>query len=171
MKRLYIVLFIAFGISLSGCIKNEEVVFKKNPQVELDAATWNANAAGVNYPILTRIPGYGRAIVTTIDPLLTRGSGMIKLRVNLVGPQLPIDTELTYEIMESLTTARPTVHYAPITGKYIIPANSSFGEITIQLLNPLTSSTSKDLALQLISGSQIYASENYKVVVLRISQQ
>ena len=180
MKRSYFALVILLSIVFSGCIKNEEVIYKRNAVVEFDAATWNSNAAGVTYPILTRLPGYGRAVINPSgnpptnnpDPLISRTSGTIKLRVNLVGPQRPTDTEMTYEIMPSLTTARPTVHYAPITGKYIIPANSSFGEITIQLLNPLTSSsTTRDLALQLISGPEIYASDNYKVIVLRISQQ
>lgn len=170
MKRIHILL-LTLVCAIAGCIKNEEVVYKRNPVVEFDAATWNANAAGANYPILTRVPAYGRVIVTA-DPALTRSSGTIKVRVNLVGHQRSTDTEMTYEIMPSLTTAMPTVHYAPVTGKYIIPANSSYGEITLQILNPLTSSsTARDLALQLISGPDIYASENYKIIVLRIAQQ
>lgn len=176
MKRLYFALMILLSIAFSGCIKNEEVIYKRNAVVELDAATWNPNAAGVNYPILTRLPGYGRAVINpptaNPDPLITRTSGTIKVRVNLVGPPRSTDTELDFEIMPSLTTAVEGVHYAPVTGKYIIPANSNFGEITIQILNPGTaSSTTRDLALQLISGPDVFASDNYKIIVLRVSQQ
>ncbi|HUR10719.1 MAG TPA: DUF4843 domain-containing protein, partial [Flavitalea sp.] len=142
---------------------------KRNAVVEFDAATWNSKAAGVNFPILTRVPPYGRA-VNTPDPAITRASGTIKLRVNLVGPQFTEDKVFDYEVMASNTTAIAGYHYAPITGKYTIPAKSSFGEITIQLLNPGTATGyPKDLALQLISNPEAYASENYKIIVLRIA--
>src|SRR5688500_8280221 len=98
MKRNNILFFVGLLITLAGCIKNEEVVYQRNPVVEFDAATWNAKASGLNYPILTRVPPVGRA-ANTNDPSLRRTSGTITLRVNLVGPQMTTDTEINYEVM------------------------------------------------------------------------
>ncbi|HUR12110.1 MAG TPA: hypothetical protein VM012_12100, partial [Flavitalea sp.] len=90
MKRFNLYFLLVLMVAATGCIKNEEVVYKRNAVVEFDAATWNSKAAGVNFPILTRVPPYGRA-VNTPDPAITRASGTIKLRVNLVGPQFSED--------------------------------------------------------------------------------
>jgi hypothetical protein len=170
MKRLqsFIIGIMAIAL-LDGCIKNELTVFTDGV-VEFDAASWNANAAGLTYPILTRVAGYGRA-ANTSDPMLTRtNTGIKKFRINLVGQQLPTDTDV-FVVLGSGTTAQVDRHFRVKT-PVRIPAKSSFGELEVEILNPGTSSaTPVDLNLTLSGGSgTVKVSENYKTIGLRISQ-
>ena len=138
MKRLqsFIIGIVAIAL-LDGCIKNELTVFTASV-VEFDAASWNANGAGLTYPILTRIPGYGR-VANTSDPLLTRtNTGIKKFRINLIGEQLPTDTDV-FVVLGSGTTAQVDRHFRLKT-PVRIPAKSSFGELEVEILNPGTSS-------------------------------
>jgi len=170
MKRLqsFIIGIVAIAL-LDGCIKNELTVFTASV-VEFDAASWNANGAGLTYPILTRIPGYGR-VANTSDPLLARtNTGIKKFRINLIGEQLPTDTDV-FVVLGSGTTAQVDRHFRLKT-PVRIPAKSSFGELEVEILNPGTSSaTPVDLNLTLSGGSgSVKVSENYKTIGLRISQ-
>jgi len=166
--KLYLIVLVSIA-GLSGCIKNE---FGRAPGTfaEFDATTWNANAAGRTYPILTRVPAFGRA-VNTGDPLLTKNSGTIKLRVNLVGPQRTTDTEISYAVDAANTTAVAGTHYAALPGKVTIPANTSFGEINLQLLALGTAPPATvDIVLVLTGDAEVKANENYKYIGLRIAQ-
>ncbi|MEY4335971.1 MAG: hypothetical protein RLZZ45_890 [Bacteroidota bacterium] len=171
MKRLQSFIIAILAITLfDSCIKNELTVFT-TPVVEFDAASWNANGAGLTYPILTRVPGYGRA-ASTADPSLTRLSpGVKKFRINLVGAQLATDTDI-FLLLGAGTTAVAGRHYAALPATIKIPAKSSFGELSVEILNPGTSSaTPVDLNLTLSGGSNnVKISENYKTIGLRISQ-
>lgn len=171
MKRITTFILAIATVSLLGsCVKNELPVFTA-PVAEFDAASWNANSAGVNFPILTRVPGYGRPTAAS-DPLLTRTSpGIKKFRVNLVGQQLPTETEV-YVIMNSVTsTAVAGTHYRSFTPVVKIPANSSFGEVEVDILNPGVAGTPKDLELILSSGTNgIKSNPNYNTIRLRIAQ-
>lgn len=171
MNKLKISLFILLAsFSLLGCVKNEERIFT-GAVVEFDATTWNANAAGVNYPILTRVPAVGRP-VSTAEPVITKNIGTVKIRINLVGPQRSTDTEVTYQVLPTGTTAVAGTHYTALPGKATIPANSSFGEITLTVL--ATAGTpppaSVDLILELTGGTNVTANPNYARVGLRIAQ-
>jgi hypothetical protein len=127
MKKFGILLLVLIVfVSFSSCVKNNDVLYTGSV-VELDAATFNANAVGVTFPILSRRPADGRASTPTLDPLLTRASGTIQLRVNLVGAQRTTDTEVSYQVIAGGTSAIEGIHYAPLPGKVVIPANSSFG--------------------------------------------
>ena len=171
MKRLQSFIIAILTITMfDSCIKNELTVFTA-PVVEFDAASWNANGAGLTYPILTRVPGYGRA-ASAADPSLTRLSpGIKKFRINLVGQQLATDTDV-FVILGANSTAVSGTHYRIATGTIKIPAKSSFAEFSVEILNPGTSSaTPVDLNLTLSGGSNnIKISENYKTIGLRISQ-
>ena len=125
-------LILLASLSLVGCVKNEERIWT-GAVVEFDATTWNANAVGVNYPILTRVPAVGRPI-STAEPVLNKNIGTVKIRVNLVGPQRTSDTEVTYQVLTANTTAVAGTHYAALPGKLTIPANTSYGEITLQVI-------------------------------------
>lgn len=88
MKKFgfYILAISFFGI-IGGCLKNEDATFT-GTLAELDAATWNANSVGVTYPIMNRIPAFGRAITSACpDSTIRRTAGTIRIRVNMVGPQ------------------------------------------------------------------------------------
>jgi hypothetical protein len=142
------------------------------PVAEFDAATWNANAAGLSFPVLTRVPGYGRVVSTANDPLLTRTSpGIKKFRVNLVGQQLPTETEV-YVIHNSVTsTAVAGTHYRSYTPVVKIPANSSFGEVEVEILNPGVAGAARTLELILSSGTNgVQSNPNYNRIRLSIAQ-
>lgn len=173
MNKLKIFLFILFASAgLFSCVKNEEAIFT-GAVVEFDATTWNANASGVTYPILTRVPPFGRAINTTVDSTLNKTRGTIKVRINLVGPQRATPTEITYQVVTgAVTTAVAGTHYVALPGKVTIPANSSFGDIDLQLLNaPGTPPpASVDLVLEITGGADVKVNPNYNKVGLRIAQ-
>ena len=169
MKRIYTIILGLLTITLfDSCVKNELPVFT-DAVVEFDAAAWNANGAGLTYPILTRVAGYGRA-VSSADPLLSRtNTGVKKFRINLIGKQLLTDTDV-FVILGTGSTAQAEKHFR-IKTPVRIPAKSSFGELEVEILNPGTSSTPVDLNLTISGGSNnIKISENYKTIGLRISQ-
>lgn len=171
MNKLRISVFILLAsLSLVSCVKNEEPIYTGST-IEFDATTWNANAAGFTYPILTRVPAFARA-TSTGDPTLTKNSGTIKLRVNLVGPQRPTDTEVTYQVVAANTTAVAGVHYTALPNKVTIPANSSWGDINLQILPTAGTPppTSVDLVLELTGGTNVGVNPNYNKLGLRIAQ-
>ncbi|MEO0065562.1 MAG: hypothetical protein RI983_888 [Bacteroidota bacterium] len=171
MKRIYlIILGLTSIVLLNSCVKNELPVFV-DPVVEFDAAAWNANGAGLTYPILTRVAGYGRSVGTS-DPILSRSNtGVKKFRINLIGKQLTTETDV-FVILGTGTTAQAEKHFRVKNTPVKIPAKSSFGEIEIEILNPgSASSTPVDLNLTISGGTNnIKVSENYKTIGLRISQ-
>ena len=153
---------------LTGCVKNELTVYKGS-LVEFDAATWNANSTGLTYPMMTRVPAVNAA-TTTAAASLTRATTTVSLRVNLVGAQRSTATTFNY-VVASESTAVAGTHYTALSGTGTIPAFSSFGTVTVTILNPGTASTTaRDLVLQLVNSADIKVSTNYAKVGLRISQ-
>jgi len=170
MKKIIFYLFLFSIAGISGCIKNDLVTWQGS-QVEFDAATWNANSAGVTYPIVTRVPVYGGAISTSNSPvLLTRTTGSFQLRVNLVGAQRSSDATFTYHVVTGESTAVQGTHYATFSGTGTIPANTSFGYITINILDPGATSGSKILVLGLTDNENFKANTNYAKIGLSIAQ-
>lgn len=166
MKQiLFIILTSALFI---GCTKNDPVIFS-GTQIEFDASTWNANAAGITYPILTRVPREGAA-TPSANALLTRTTGTITLRVNLVGAQRSTATDFTFKVVDTETTAVVGTHYTALSGTGSIAANSSFGYINIPVLNPGATTGSKILVLQLLDNATVKANVNYAKVGLSIAQ-
>jgi hypothetical protein len=167
MKKIFFALSLSIITIFSSCIKNEPVVYEQST-IEFDAATWNANSVGVTYPILARIPAYGAATGTG-SPTLTRTSGTIKIRVNILGAQKPAATDFTY-VVDPTSTAIAGTHFTSLSGTGTIPANSSFGFIDIPVLNPGATSGSKILILQLTGNASFKTNFNYEKVGLSISQ-
>ena len=168
MKRIFLIVTVFAAFLFTGCIKNDPVLYSAS-QAEFDAATWNANAAGLTYPILTRVPAQGIATGSS-QPLLTRTSGTIQLRINLVGAQRSTATTFNYQVVAAESTAVGGTHYTTPSGTGTIPANSSFGYITLDILNPGATSGSKVLVLQLIDNTDLKANFNYSKVGLSIAQ-
>lgn len=171
MKRIVNTILLVVPVlmfSLSSCIENEPILFEETV-AEFDATVWNAPAVGVNYPILTRVAGYGRAVSTTLDPLINRSSGDIKFRVNLVSAQLSTDQTLSVSVVTGNTTAVAGTHYT-IPASVTIPANSSFGELTVTVLNPGPGTGSVDLVVQIDGNEAVKPSENFKRLGIRIAQ-
>ena len=168
MKRIFFIATILAVIVLPGCIKNDPVIYK-DTKVEFDAAIWNANGAGLTYPILTRVPAQNIA-TSASQPSLTRTSGAVQLRVNLVGAQRSTPTTFAYRVVSAESSAVASTHYTASSGTGTIPANSSFGIITIDILNPGATSGSKILVLELIDNNDVKVSVNYAKVGLSIAQ-
>ncbi|MBE7169386.1 MAG: hypothetical protein INR73_02285 [Williamsia sp.] len=186
MKKRSIVFFL-LAILFASCIKEEVKSYTGKPVLEFDAAVLNSAATGVKFPVLTRVPKYGLTAVssgTTADPQITRSSGAIKFRVNLVGPQSPAEQVLSYKIVSAdysslldvptgssaRLAAVPGTHFNT-TGTFTVPANSSFGEVTITVVNPGTSSTiARYLVLEITGNESATPSENYKRIAIQISE-
>lgn len=168
MKKILTFSIMSCILFLTGCVKNELTVFTGSV-VEFDAATWNANAAGLTYPMMTRVPTLNAATPTSAASL-TRATGTVTLRVNLVGAQRSTPTTFNFEVASESTAVAGT-HYTALTGTGTIAPYSSFGTVTITVLNPgVSSSTPVDLVLKLTDNSSIKASVNYAKVGLRIAQ-
>jgi hypothetical protein len=169
MKRIFLSIATAFTFFLGGCIKNDQVIFQDS-QIEFDAASWNANAAGVTYPIIARVPLVGTATpAATAATQLTRTSTPFTVRVNLVGAQRSTATDFTYKVATE-STAIPGTHFTAFSGTGTIPANSSFATIPVTILNPGPGTGTVVLVLELLTGNGLTASTNYAKMGLRISQ-
>ncbi|WP_316838416.1 hypothetical protein [Pedobacter gandavensis] len=100
-------------------------------------------------------------------------AGYDSVKVQLVGPQRSADLELSYTV-DPISTAIAGTHYnIPNLGKFILPANSSFGYIRVNLIpgsipNNLTASQKK-LVLNLTGNTEVPASVNYKKYTLTIT--
>lgn len=169
--KFYKTLLVLVGLIstlMTSCIKDDAVILE-GAFVEWDAATYNANAVGQTFPFLTRVPRYGEA-QNNADPALTRTAGTVKFRVNLVGAHRSTPTEVTYRVVADKTTAVAGTHFVAPAGKVTIPANSSYGEVSIDILNAAPSAGTKDLVLELVGGGDVKPSENEKFLGIRIAQ-
>lgn len=170
MKKLVLSTFIlvAAAFTMVGCIK-QDVINIKGLQVEFDAASWNARGAGVTWPVLNRVTAFGMP-VTTADPLITRASGIIRFRVNLIGAQQATAQTINFNVITASSTAVSGTHFT-IPGTITIPANSSFGEAVITVLNRGVSSTTPvSLVLEVTGNSLIKPATELNKIGLVISQ-
>lgn len=176
---IYVIFFLI--LAFTSCIKNEEILLKEN-LVEFDAATYNANGLGKNYPVVNRVPPYGFSIITTgssASPLISRTSGSISFRVNVVGPQAATDRVITYKIIpgetftSGTTTLSPAIrdtHYTT-SGTVTIPAMSSFGILTVNIVNPGTALPNDLLiVLELEGNSELKPSNADKQIGIWINR-
>jgi hypothetical protein len=161
----------------SSCIKNTPIVYDKASVVEFDAAAYNGRSGSLLYPLITRVPtGYGRAISTTLDPtVITRSIvDTLKLRINLVGLKATADLPIAVKVNTAFSSAIENTHFALISNNITIPANSNFGFVGVKILNPGAPAPSQptfvDVVLELLGGSTVPPSQNYKYVGIRIAQ-
>ncbi len=194
MKKIIPIIAILTTIVLGSCIKNEPVIWTE-AKAEFDASSWNANAGVLTYPILGRIPGYGR-VAGTADSTLRRLSQTVRIRVNLVAAQSSKPETVGYELFTSpittfampatiagqtpsaaggalaVTDAVPGTHHATLSGTLTIPANSSFGFLDLVVINPgATAGSGIFVGLKLNDKGSIKASVNYSQLGLVIDQR
>lgn len=165
---------------MSSCIKDDLLQFTPVPVIEWDAATINSATSPFTYRVLLRYPKFGRPETTTgatADSVIKRNmtDPAVKLRVNLVGPHSAVAQNFTYKAI-TVTPVSPNLlatagtHYNT-TGTFTIPANSSYGEVTINVLNTGISSTNpREVHLELEGNTNFGVSENYKRIAIRIAQ-
>lgn len=179
MKRfsLYILLGLIVLVTDSSCIKQIDKTFQGSSVIEFDATVLNSATTPYTYHVAARTPPYGIPTTTANSTAIIRTmTTPVKLRVNLVGPQRSTEELLTYKVVTDVTPAAPNMlavqgtHFTTGT-TFTVPANTNFGEITINMLNPGTSSTSpREVHLELIGNENVKPSQNYKRVGIRIAQ-
>src|SRR6185436_16861548 len=148
---LYLFLFLVYG-SIS-CIKNDLPTWN-GKLAEIDLAAWNANGAGLTYPLITRVPAANRALTAGCpDSTLRRYSGSIQVRVNLVGAQSGSDETVGYTVFSSPV---PTIAF-PAT----IVANAGLGCPTPQ--SPAAGAATLNV-LDAVSGTH-YSALSGKVTI------
>lgn len=121
-KNIYAVAGFVSLLAFSSCIKQIDKKFSGATVVEIDAAPLNSLTSGQTYTIFNRLPPHGIPVSTTRDSTSRRLSGLIRLRVNLVGPQSGESQTIGYKIFQSpvATFAHPatlTAAQAPPTGQ------------------------------------------------------
>lgn len=149
-KRLSLLGVMLLVISiLTSCFKDfkDDYMFT-HKMVEIDIATWDSNAPGKTYPITGPYE---------------KNSGVHTFQVNLIGGQFDTEQTLHVRFVPDETTATEGVHFTlPDNGSFVIPANSSTGELSVELLDFPAESGTHTLVLELIGNDQINVSENYK---------
>ncbi len=152
MKKLFSLFTLALVLGFSSCIEQNYPVWEDHV-VEFQDAVDRAPAAGLTYPIIT--------VANTV--------GTVNLRVNLVGSHRPSDEIITYSVVAAPTTAAAGRDYvAP--GTLTIPAGSSFGTLTVNVINTGKIGGSVDLLLQVVGNDEIGTSANYNKVPIRITR-
>ena len=152
MKKLFSLVALASVLVFSSCIEQNYPVWE-GLVVEFQDAVVLTPAAGQVYPRIT--------VANTV--------GTVNLRVNLVGKQRPSDEIITYNVAADGTTAVAGRDYvAP--GTLTIPAGSSFGTLTVNVINTGKIGGSVDLLLQLVGNDEVGNSANYNKVQIRITR-
>ncbi len=166
-------------LMFSSCIKQIEKTFEGATVAEFDASVLNSATTPYTYHVAVRTPPFGIPTTTANSTAIARTlTTPVKLRVNLVGPQRANDEVLSYRVLTSAEVTPAAPNMVAVAGTHFntgstftIPANTSFGEITIDIVNPGTSSTNpREVHLELTGNDNIKPSENYKRVGIRIAQ-
>ena len=152
MKKILALLSFALVFAFSSCIEQNYVTWQ-GAVVEFQDAVVRSPAAGATYPRIT--------VANTV--------GSVNLQVNLVAAQRTSDETITYKVVPEGTTAIAGTDFA-VSGSLVIPANSSFGTLTVNIPNTGAIGGSVDVLLELEGNAQIPASQNYKQVQLRITR-
>lgn len=143
-------------LTLTGCFKDfkEEFLFK-DFMVEFDDASWQSPAPGKDYPILGPYE---------------KGSGVYTFKVNLLGMQKNTPTTINYRVVSDETTAEQGKHFALAdNGSFTIDANSSTGEISVEILDFPSESGTNTVVLELVETDGVKVSQNYKRIGISIS--
>ena len=183
MKRILNIVTVAVVLfSFASCMKKQEIVYERQPIVEWDWATYNARTAGYPFTLLNRVPtAPGRQVYTgtqsggaSADPALTRTyTDTIRMRVNLVGPQMGTAQTFPVTVNPTFTTAVAGTHYTLVDNSVTIPANSNFGFVRWVTRNPGTPAAGTlpvQLVFEIGGNGTVDVSENYKYLGWIIAQ-
>jgi hypothetical protein len=183
-KLIILILVGVVFVTLSGCIKNDEIIITRN-EVEIDWAAFNARTSGYPFTLFTRVPREpGRGVYNTansyggIDPVLSRTyADTIRMRINLTGPQLSTAQTFSVGVEAAFTTGvegaagAPGAHFQLIDRTVTIPANSSFGFCRWVVRNPgVTNNIPVTVCFKLSGNSEIKVAENYQYIGWSITQ-
>jgi hypothetical protein len=154
MKKILFIFSLVMVFVLGSCIEQNYPIWK-GAEVEFQAAVVNAPVSGQSYPRLT--------VANDVT------GGVVNLQVNLVAEQRANDETITYRVVPEGTTAVAGTDFN-VSGSLTIPANTSFGTLSVAIVNTGAIGGSVDLLLELEGNATIVPSENYKRVQLRINR-
>ncbi|NGM61303.1 DUF4843 domain-containing protein [Sphingobacterium sp. SGG-5] len=145
MRKLF---YLAYSVLflLTGCFKDfeERYLFEEN-RLEFNDAVLNGNASGRTYPILGPVPA---------------ADGNLIFQVNMTGKQVDHDRKFKFRVVADETTAVEGRDYRLLHGdEYTIPANSSFGQIEIEILPD--GSGSPTIVLELLPTDDVKVMDRY----------
>ncbi|MBL0269066.1 MAG: hypothetical protein KAX45_02800 [Chitinophagaceae bacterium] len=195
-KNIYMLAGLISILALSSCIKQIDKTFQGQTVVEIDPTVLNSANATAGYPVLTRIPAEGIPL-RTADSTLRRLNGIIRVRLNLVGPQLDQAQTIGYKILTAspitsvsfpatatgqspsaaaatltVTNAVAGTHYTALSGSCTIAPKSSYGYIEIPIINGgATAGQARFLGIQLDSSGTLKPNPNYNKIGLAIDQR
>ncbi|PWL31272.1 MAG: DUF4843 domain-containing protein [Roseivirga sp. XM-24bin3] len=151
MMNFRIFLFAALiCTALTSCFEDDDEVYKYDGPavVEFNQATLTTGS-------------YTRSVES--------GDGTISEQVNLVSPHLSSDQVINFSVDAANSTAVEGTHYST-TGQFTIPANTSFGDATVEILNgAIPAGETRTLVLVLEGNDVVGVSENYKSITISIS--
>lgn len=139
---------ILIAVLMTSCMEDyNDRYFLKEHFVEFEEATMRGKALGKDY-------------VVANGKVTADGEGVV-LQVNLVGAQLDVDQAVKFQVVTDETTAVAGRDYTLSDETSLaIPANSSFGYITV---SPTATGEGETLlVLELLGNELIKPSENYK---------
>jgi hypothetical protein len=148
-KILGFVFMAALLLTQTACFQKQDFTFDERTLVEFQETITLTPATGLTYPLIS----------------VNNGAGAVTRRVNLVGRQRTSAETITFTVVADASTAVQGVHYNLNGGTFQIPANSSFGDCTINILQAPqgTAGQTVRLVLQLEgNGGDILPNENYK---------
>lgn len=158
-KSIICAILMAIPVLLTACFKDLSIKYDGPTQVEFESAVRTNPAVGRTYPLISS------ANSTTSAPVLTT-------QLNLVGPQRASDLTVKVLVEPPLTTASASSYTLLNGGSVLIPANSSFGSLSIAVGR--ASSTTATLGALVIvldsTSSDFKASPNYKRIGFTIRQ-
>ena len=119
MKKLkYILPALLLLIGVAACNNNLDKVFDNQTLVELNDAILTTNATGKTYPIIS--------LANSVTAGVTRTA-----QLNLVGAQRSSDITVRVFVDPANTTATASSYSIANGGNVTIPANTSFGSLTL----------------------------------------
>lgn len=138
----------------TSCFKEYDDYFLITKKaVEFEDAVVVSNATGRYYPILPN--------VFTLH-------GTVSYQVNMFGEQSNVDQNIKYRIVDEESTAVEGKDFEFVNGDgIVIPANSSFGNLELNVL-PTIEGT-KILVVELVGNDEVQVSEKYKTIGIMMS--
>jgi hypothetical protein len=149
MKNISILFLLILG--LSSCFETLDKTYDTDTVVEFSETVTLTPSAGKTYPLISVVNGVGER----------------KSRVNLVGKQRSTDINVKFSVDKDNTTATEGTHFKLSNGGIVtVPANSSFGDCTIEILKaPAQAGKTVNVVLTLDGdGGDVKPNENYKKI-------
>lgn len=145
-RTLSLIRFLALGfvVLATGCIMEADHTYDGPPRVEF----------------------------APTSQTVQQGAGTVDINVQLIAPHQGEALNVPYTVDEEATTAQQGVHYERVSSSPIaIPADSSFGDLTVNVLDGNIDGDSVKLVLVLQGNEdqEVFPAENYKTFTLTIT--